>query len=154
MIKYSLVCERGHEFESWFRSASDFDEQAQRALVECPTCRSTRVAKAIMSPSVVRRDRAASAPPARPSSDQPEQPVVLLDEQSRRLRASIKDLHEKIAQTTVNVGDQFVDQARRMHEGELPVRGIRGQATLEEAKSLWESGAPVLPIPQLPDEQN
>jgi hypothetical protein len=154
MIKYALACDERHEFDSWFRSAADFDDQAQRGLVECPICRSTAVEKAIMAPSVARRDRnsGGSAPTA--PSDGTSQPMMLLDEHSRRLRAAIKDLHEKVAQGSVDVGEHFADQARRMHEGEIPARPIRGRATFDEARSLWESGVPALPIPTLPDEQN
>jgi len=27
MIRYSLVCERKHEFEIWFKSSADYDKQ-------------------------------------------------------------------------------------------------------------------------------
>jgi hypothetical protein len=154
MIKYALNCDNGHTFESWFRSADDFDEQARKALVECPACRSTHVTKAVMAPNVARRDRGEIAPVTPSQTDRSNSSMVLLDEQSKQLRAAVKELHEKIARTTVDVGDQFADQARRMHEGDLPSRAIRGQATMEEANTLWENGVPVLPIPHLPDEQN
>ena len=41
MIRYSLACERGHAFESWFASSSAYDKQAKRGLVACPVCGST-----------------------------------------------------------------------------------------------------------------
>ena len=41
MIKYTLVCDRKHEFESWFADSSAFDKQAKRKLVACPVCDST-----------------------------------------------------------------------------------------------------------------
>jgi hypothetical protein len=41
-----------------------------------------------------------------------------------------------------------------MHEGEIPDAPIRGQATLEEARELWEDGIPVMPIPLLPEDRN
>lgn len=154
MIKYSLVCEDSHEFETWFRSGADFDDLSQRNLVECPTCGSAKVSKAIMAPSVARRDRGEAVKPGPEVIEGGSKNMVLLDENSHRIRTAIKTLHQKIEESTVDVGDQFVDQARRMHDGELPSRAIRGQATSEEARALWESGVPVLPIPNLPDEQN
>ena len=33
MIRYSLRCERGHEFESWFQDSASFDRQLKRKLV-------------------------------------------------------------------------------------------------------------------------
>ena len=34
MIKYSLVCDKGHEFESWFADSDAFDTQAKRGFAE------------------------------------------------------------------------------------------------------------------------
>ncbi|WP_163202745.1 DUF1178 family protein, partial [Citrobacter koseri] len=36
MIKYSLICDSAHEFESWFPSSDSFDEQLKRGFVTCP----------------------------------------------------------------------------------------------------------------------
>ena len=33
MIKYSLKCRNGHEFESWFQSGAAFDDQAEDGQV-------------------------------------------------------------------------------------------------------------------------
>ncbi|HAJ47959.1 MAG TPA: DUF1178 domain-containing protein, partial [Alphaproteobacteria bacterium] len=33
MIKYALTCDHEHEFEGWFRSISDYDQQADRGLL-------------------------------------------------------------------------------------------------------------------------
>ena len=93
---------------------------------------------------------AAPAPAGAPTAS----PVALLDEQHRQLRSAIAELHARIAETSVDVGDRFADEARAMHEGETPARSIRGAATLEEAKELWEDGIPVLPIPVLPEDRN
>jgi len=35
MIRYALICERGHEFESWFQDSAAYDKQAKRGLVAC-----------------------------------------------------------------------------------------------------------------------
>lgn len=177
MIRYSLVCEKSHDFESWFPNSDSFDTQAKRGLVECPHCGSTQVSKALMAPRVstsrakeARAERvreaisqlpvapvpAAPTPPAAaqlpavPDS----QPSVLLDETHAALRTAIRELHEKVVANTEDVGKAFPEQARKIHDGEAPARSIRGEATLEEAKALWEDGIPVLPIPGLPDDRN
>ena len=170
MIKFALVCDKGHDFESWFRSGEDYDTLARRGFVECPTCGSGKVGKAIMSPAVARRDRPrvgapvpveAADPQAGPVAGAvpatvpvPPQPVALLDERQQQLRAMIRELHEKVAATTTDVGTRFPEEARRMHDGEIPQAPIRGQASLEEAKELWDEGIPVMPIPSLPEERN
>ena len=56
MIRYSLVCEAGHGFESCFPSSDSYDTQVERGLVTCPVCDSAKVSKALMVPSVARTD--------------------------------------------------------------------------------------------------
>ena len=36
MIQYALICDRGHNFESWFPDSAAYDKQAKRGLVSCP----------------------------------------------------------------------------------------------------------------------
>ncbi len=38
MIRYNLVCDQRHEFESWFANSAAYDKQAKRGLVSCPLC--------------------------------------------------------------------------------------------------------------------
>jgi hypothetical protein len=51
-----------------------------------------------------------------------------------------------MAQTT-DVGADFAEEARKMHYGEVPERGIRGTASLEETRNLVEEGINVVPFP-------
>ncbi len=168
MIKYALYCDKGHDFESWFSSSSAFDEQSEKALVECPFCASTKVSKALMAPSVstakkkeARAERMhkaaiaqAAASHASPQIASNAAPVALLDDDHRKLREAIKELHHKVTENTVDVGENFSEEARKIHDGEAPERAIRGQASLKQAKELWDDGIPVLPIPALPDDKN
>ena len=32
MIRYALICEHEHEFEGWFGSSTDFDDQQARGI--------------------------------------------------------------------------------------------------------------------------
>jgi hypothetical protein len=187
MIKYALVCEKDHEFESWFPGSDAFETQLKRGLVDCPFCGSIKVSKALMAPSVstsrkqeaAQSDRRAAhmrrildtlpagqkagapslASPfaATGSSQSPDSSgasVALLDAEQRKLRDSIRELHAKVTENTTDVGEQFADQARKMHDGDIPEKAIRGQASLEQAKELWEDGIPVLPLPALPGDKN
>ncbi|GHD19032.1 DUF1178 family protein [Tianweitania populi] len=141
MISYSLHCTEGHDFEAWFRNAGDYDGQAQRGLVTCPTCGSAKISKALMAPAVStgkRREKLALAAGA---------------EQAKMI-AQLQDLARKVRSSAENVGDKFAEEARKIHFGETEARGIYGEATLEEAKSLAEDGVGFLPLPALPEEQN
>jgi len=48
---------------------------------------------------------------------------------------------------TEDVGERFAEEARRIHYGETPQRGIRGQTTDEERRSLSDEGIEVVSIP-------
>jgi hypothetical protein len=160
MIKYALVCDQGHDFESWFPSSDSYDTQVKRGFVECPACQSRKVSKALMAPAVStsRKRRAMRTPveaqAADPATPATPQPVALLDERQQQMRAMIRELHRKLTEHSTDVGESFPAEARRMHEGESPKRTIHGQATLEEARALVEEGIPVMPLPPLPDEKN
>jgi hypothetical protein len=56
MIRYALVCDKHHEFESWFTNSAAYDKQAKRGLVACPACGSVKVEKAMMTPRLGRSD--------------------------------------------------------------------------------------------------
>src|SRR5690606_41522351 len=43
VIRFSLICEREHEFEVWFSSNDDFETQKKCGFVDCPTCGSRKV---------------------------------------------------------------------------------------------------------------
>jgi hypothetical protein len=164
MIKYALVCKDGHEFESWFPNSESYDKQAKRGFVVCPVCQSPKVSKAIMAPQVARKDRArgsapveeapTEAPAAGPAPAAPAPQMALLDERQIALRAAIRELRSKMIENSVDVGSQFPEEARKIHDGSAPARSIRGQASLEEAKALIEEGVPLMPIPDLPEERN
>jgi hypothetical protein len=161
MIRYSLICDNAHEFESWFANSGAFDRQSECGLVLCPLCDSAHVTKAIMSPRIARTDRPMPALPApeapvaeAPKPREEKHPVALLDEKHAALRSMMRELHAKIVETTVDVGSRFPEEARRIHDSDAPERPIRGQATAEEASALLEEGIGILPMPTPPDERN
>ena len=150
MIRYALICDNGHDFESWFRSSDDFDLQRRRRLVECPVCASVQVGKQIMAPTIARTDR-----PAGPvATHEPADPVALIDPEHEAMRRRITDLHRQLTQNSDDVGPRFAEEARRIHYGESAPRQIHGRATGEDARAMIEEGIPVLPLPPLPDERN
>jgi hypothetical protein len=164
MIRYTLRCERDHNFESWFQDSAAYDSQAKRKLISCPVCDSVKVEKAIMAPRIVGkkgRERAepapvpAPAPTVAPSAEAPTAgSTPLLMAQERELRAKLKELRDHIVRNADNVGEKFPNEARKMHYGEIEHRPIYGEASPEEAKSLIDEGVEVSPLPVLPDDRN
>jgi hypothetical protein len=159
MIRYSLRCERAHEFESWFQSSSAYDSQIKRKLVTCPACGSAKVDKAIMAPQIMSRKGRDSAPPApspAPASAEVTAPgsTPLMMAQERELRAKLKELRDHIVKNADNVGERFPTEARKMHYGDIEHRPIYGEASPDEARSLIEEGVEVSPLPVLPEDRN
>jgi hypothetical protein len=149
VIRYSLICAAGHEFESWFSNSKACDTQLKRKLVACPLCDSTKVEKAIMAPSLIALTRAHDQVPG------PErQPAVLLSDKDREARAMLKSLREHLEKNAEHVGGEFPKLAREMHYGETKKRSIYGDAKPEEVRSLIEEGVEVQPLPILPEERN
>jgi hypothetical protein len=52
----------------------------------------------------------------------------------------------QVIRSTEDVGPRFAEEVRRIHYGETPHRGIRGQATAEEREALHEEGIETLAI--------
>ena len=165
MIRYNLVCAKGHEFESWFANSAGYDKQARRGLLECPNCGSTKVEKALMTPRLARTRKsevaipappeAVTAPePAAPAAPEPAAPVAMISPQERELRTKLKELRDHLVANSENVGQRFPEEARKMHYGEKKHRSIYGTASPDDAKALHEEGIEFAPLPVLPDERN
>jgi hypothetical protein len=149
MIRYRLRCKDGHDFEAWFRSSTDYDRQEARGLLSCALCGRAEVEKTIMAPAVAKPaddtpPPAVSGPVRHPVAAQ--LPPQLL-EMARKIR-------EYVHANSEDVGDRFPEEARRIHYEEAESRGIYGNATLEQARDLFEEGIAVHPMPRLPEDGN
>jgi hypothetical protein len=151
MIRYSLVCEAGHDFESWFRDAEGYETQARAGFVTCPVCGTAKVTKALMAPAV-RTSKKASPDKMLPTPTEEKLPVVT--GQDKAMREVLRALHEHVRKTTADVGDRFAEEALKIHHGEAETRAIRGRASADEARRLIEEGVPFSPLPPLPDDAN
>ncbi|MFY8139842.1 MAG: DUF1178 family protein [Caulobacter sp.] len=141
MIKYALRCDRTHEFEGWFGSSADFDDQAARGLVECPVCGSTGVSKQIMAPAVAGTKAQRSAEPA-------------VDPKMREMMmTAMGEVRRHVEENFDYVGDAFAKEARAIHEGKSEERGIYGEASPAEVKALVEDGVKVAPLPPGPPKK-
>jgi hypothetical protein len=169
MIRYNLVCAKGHEFESWFANSATYDKQARRGLLECPNCGSAKVEKALMTPRLARTKKSGAAITAPPeavpapepatasepaATPEPATPVAVISPQERELRSKLKELRDHLVANAENVGGRFPEEARKMHYGEKKHRSIYGTASPDDAKALHEEGIEFAPLPVLPDERN
>jgi hypothetical protein len=136
VIRYALQCEHEHPFEGWFGSSADYDDQAARGLVACPVCGSAAVRKQIMAPAV-------AGTRAGPSPEATAKMQAMMMEAAGKVR-------EHVERNFEHVGDRFAREARDIHEGVAPDRGIYGEASPREVRELAEDGIKVAPLPGAP----
>ncbi|MFK4820239.1 DUF1178 family protein [Ochrobactrum quorumnocens] len=141
MIRFSLHCDHGHEFEGWFRDNADFDRQSERKLVSCPVCNSPDIQKSLMAPAVS-------------TSRSKEHVAIAMGEAQKQVLEQMRELSRTVRENADYVGDQFAEEARKIHFGETEVRGIYGEASKEEVHSLIEDGVDVMPLPVFPEDKN
>ncbi len=147
MIRYDLICEKGHEFDGWFSNSDAYDKQVKRHLVECVVCGSLRIDKQIMAPGIPskanRKSEAATPMVAGP-----------VDPRAQVMLQMMREFRAHVEKTTENVGTNFAEEARKIHYNETKQRGIIGHATADEARELLEEGIEVHPLPVLPEDGN
>ena len=168
----NLQCASMHTFEGWFGSEEDYQSQRERGLVACPMCANTEVRKL---PSAPRLNLGAAEP--RPTKSTPSEepasaagtPVTSASApaapNAETVVSSLAQVHPEAAEmvqeawmkmvkhviaNTEDVGQNFAEEARKIHYGESEERNIRGQASVEETKDLLEEGIDVMPLP-VPD---
>jgi hypothetical protein len=137
MIRYALLCDHDHDFEGWFGSSSDYDDQQARGLLECPMCASKAVRKAVMAPSVAGTKAQVGV------DSPPPQAREMMMQHAQAVRAHVEENFDY-------VGDSFAQEARDIHDGKSEERGIYGEASGREVKKLIEDGVPVAPLPPKP----
>lgn len=168
MILYALQCDAGHAFEAWFRDSASFDDQREAGVLRCPMCDSAAVSKAIMAPRLARHHGARdSAPPSEPAAASEPQPESRSDRAAPTaaapstaspalpdsppstddIRRALDTLRRVVETTCDDVGPRFAEEARRIHYGEAPARGIFGRTSDDEADALREEGIEFASVP-------
>lgn len=141
MIKYALVCDHEHEFEGWFASSTDYDDQAERGLIGCPVCSSMCVRKQIMAPRISGTKAQKSEATVSPGERQ-------------AMREVMNQIRSHVESNFDYVGDSFAREARAIHEGISEKREIYGEAAPSEVRALIGDGIGVLPLPPKSSEIN
>ena len=140
MIKYKLQCENLHNFESWFSSSDAYEKLNKGKLLSCEICGSNSISKSLMSPSV--------------NSKENKPLIEVLKPNLNKEHIILKELKKEIEKNCEYVGENFEKEARAIHFGDSPERSIYGKTTLKEAKSLYEDGIPVTPLPWIDRKTN
>jgi hypothetical protein len=138
LIVYDLICDEEHQFEGWFRNSDEFQAQLDTGLLVCPVCGSEQVTK-LLSPSRVNFGK----------MEKQALDLLAIQNDAQQLLTRI---NKYINTHFEDVGDAFTDEARKMHYGEADERNIRGSATLDDAKELYEEGIDIFPIPTSDDK--
>ncbi len=180
MIKYQLICNQAHEFEGWFQTSQAFDKQNASGLVACPICNTVDVRRALMAPNLAspkRRQAAFDAAQIAEASEQEssiagstktpagkilsgttgKQSQVDAPNEAQLAAfgdaiAKLRDIQRKIKDECRYVGDNFAEEARKIHYGESDPESIYGQTSVEECRELAEEGINVASMPWLPPE--
>jgi len=136
MIAYDLQCINGHSFEGWFEDATTYEEQKKNALIACPVCSSTSIARIPSTFSIK------SSTSLKEFAD---------------FQADLMNINQKIVDFVEknfdDVGSEFAKEALKMHYGVTESRSIRGVSTKEEEKTLKDEGVEFfkVPMPTRPD---
>jgi len=176
MIIFDLICQDGaHQFEGWFGSSKDFEQQRGDGMIICPTCGCARINKAVMAPNVgAKGNQAPSLPPIIPTSARPSpEPVAAVASQAAESKSVSKTVQvpaefqeligklakaqEKMLADSEWVGGDFAERAREIHYGEVEERPIHGEASDEEVAELDDEGIDIAPLPlpiTPPESQN
>ena len=143
MIVFDLKCSRDHVFEAWFQDSGTFEAQAGAGLVECPVCNDTEITKDVMAPhvsSVTRRKSDGLSPVPQAMS-------------TARTMHVLGELRRQVEDNCDYVGEDFAEEARKIHYGEVEKRNIYGEATQQDAAELEDEGVEFNSIPW-PDDHD
>lgn len=134
MILYDLRCAKDHGFEGWFRDSKAYDSQRRSGRVVCPICGDKKVRKAPMAPRL-----------AKSAKSGPTEAEAL---------SALREVRKQVEANCDYVGENFAEEARKIHYGETKKRGIYGEASESASKELADEGIEVGRIPWVPLADN
>jgi hypothetical protein len=141
MVIYNLVCAKKHSFEGWFPTFEEYQKQAKKRQISCPTCGSTKVEKVPHACAVhVKKEQTAPAKKAELEAPTPPTPA--------EFKEMLITLHHYVQENYENVGPRFADEARQIHNGKAEERPIHGTATPQERAELADEGVPFFTLPK------
>ena len=134
MIKYNLVCDNEHEFESWFSDSLEFEKLKNKKLLECIYCSSKRIEKSIMSPMIS-------------NSNNLELSNNKFEREFLKEKKRLKQIRKYIEKNYEYVGKNFSKKVREIYYDNKSKKTIYGTTTPKEREELAEEGIDLLSIP-------
>ena len=139
MIKYNLICDKDHEFESWFSDSLKFEKLKKKKLLECIYCSSKKIEKSIMSPMISNLNN------LNISRNRFEKELLKEKKGLRQIRKYIEENYEY-------VGKNFSKRVREIYYDKKSNKTIYGTTTHKERAELAEEGIDLLSIPWIEKE--
>ena len=142
MIKYKLICKSCNKsYDSWFSSSKEYEKLKKLKHINCYSCGSLNVEKTLMSPNVLNSRKINK---------------ISKDEKKYiNVRNKIKEYQKFIKNNFKYVGENFAHEVRSIHyNNKKKVKGIYGNASLDELKELKDEGIETEVIPWLKDNNN
>src|SRR5262247_3615408 len=140
----NLRCSNGHGFEGWFASDDEFMEQNGGGALQCPLCADSVITRMPSAPRL-NLSGAREAPPVERAVTTA--PAAAADAPGGELQAMWLKAVRHVLAHTEDVGERFAEEARRIHYGEVPERGIRGQVSAEQRNELLDEGIEIIALP-------
>ena len=134
MIKYNLICDNEHEFESWFSDSLEFEKLKNKKLLECIYCSSKRIEKSIMSPMIS-------------NSNNLELSNNKFEREFLKEKKRLKQIRKYIEKNYEYVGKNFSKKVREIYYDKKSKTTIYGTTTTKEREELAEEGIDLLSIP-------
>ena len=134
MIKYNLICEREHEFESWFSNSHEFEKLKKKKLLECIYCSSKNIEKSIMSPMIS-------------NSSNLDMLQNKFEKDLLKEKKHLQNIRGYIEKNYEFVGKNFSKKVREIYYDKKNKKAIYGTTTLKEREELTEEGIDLLSIP-------
>ncbi|OUW94998.1 MAG: hypothetical protein CBD97_04015 [Pelagibacteraceae bacterium TMED237] len=130
MIVFNLSCLTCNcNFEGWFESSKEFSNQKKRNLINCPSCNSSNIKKALMTPNVSKKTNTKE------------------NKISKTIASNVNKLKKIVEKNFDYVGDNFTEEAKKIKYGETEERSIYGEASIEQTKELIEEEIDIVPLP-------
>ena len=140
MIKYNLICDKEHEFESWFSNSHEFENLKKKKLLECIYCASKKIEKSIMSPMISNSINLDT------SQSKFEKDLFKEKKKLQQIRKFIEKNYEF-------VGKNFSKKVREIYYDKNSKKTIYGTTTPKEREDLAEEGIDLISIPWI-DKDN
>jgi len=139
----NLRCSNGHGFEGWFASEEEFMEQNGGGALQCPLCADSVITRLPSAPRLNLSGARQGTPVERAVTTVP----AAADRQANDVQAMWLKAVRHVLTHTEDVGERFAEEARRIHYGEAPERGIRGQVNAEQRDELIDEGIEIIALP-------